>query len=104
MAATLYLSITSDKRAGLYVRRTDEKMQSAGCCTKQRLVLATGSGLGTYLPLLINDTIIKPKYAFLVFWTEGTVPYLESHFNKDVTLKRLRLFVELSQEDKNTNL
>jgi ferredoxin-NADP reductase len=63
------------------------------------VVIAAGSGLGTYLPMLINDNIPNQKYAFLAFRAENTVPYLDIHLRKAVNYGKLNLFVELSRED-----
>jgi len=68
--------------------------------TRPLVVIAAGSGLGTYLPLLVNNNIINPKYAFLAYRTENTVPYLETHLKEAVNYGKLQLFVELSREDR----
>jgi ferredoxin-NADP reductase len=67
--------------------------------TRPLVVIAAGSGIGTYLPMLFNDGIVNPKIAFLAFRTEHTVPLLNDHFKHAVNYGKLDLFVELSREN-----
>ncbi|CAB9504465.1 b5 type B [Seminavis robusta] len=64
------------------------------------VVIAAGSGLGTYLPMLANNKILNPKYAFMAYRTENTVPYLDSHLKDAVNYGKLQLYIELSREEK----
>lgn len=67
--------------------------------TRPIVVIAAGSGIGTYLPMIFNDGIVNPKIAFLAFRTEHTVPLLDDHFKHAVNYGKLNLFVELSREN-----
>jgi ferredoxin-NADP reductase/predicted heme/steroid binding protein len=94
-SAFLFESVGTEFSFALH---TSSKFRIPKDVTIPLVVIAAGSGLGTYLPMLINDNIPNPKYAFLAFRTENTVPHLGSHLTKAVNYGKLNLFVELSRE------
>jgi ferredoxin-NADP reductase/predicted heme/steroid binding protein/Ca2+-binding EF-hand superfamily protein len=78
---------------------TSSKFHTPRDTTTPIVVIAAGSGLGTFLPLLFNDNIPHPKYAFLAFRAENTVPFLDTHFKNAVSYGKLNLFIEFSREE-----